>query len=231
MLEIKNVSKIYMIGNKVENSFAALKRVSLTIHDGEMLAIMGKSGAGKSTLLHILGCLDNFEEGDYLVDGKSVKKLSDRHLAQLRNKKFGFVMQDFSLINHRTALYNVEAPMLFGETPFFEMKKRALNALTSAGVADQAKKEIVNMSGGQRQRVAIARAVVNDPDIILADEPTGNLDEATTGEIMELLCDLNRRGKTVVIITHDQTVADYCTRKITLSDGRIISDSSYEGGC
>ena len=187
MLEIKDLSKIYFVGEKSNIPFGALNNIFLTINDGESIAIMGKSGAGKSTLLHILGCLDDFQYGEYLIDGRSVKGTADRMLAKLRNEKFGFVMQDFSLISHRTALYNVEAPMFFGNVPFFEMKKRALKALSLAGVENQARKEIVNMSGGQRQRVAIARAIVNNPDVILADEPTGNLDRATTSEIMELL--------------------------------------------
>lgn len=220
MLELKNVSKIYTSG---EYSFAALSGVSLTIGSGEMVAVMGKSGAGKSTLLHILGCLDSFDGGDYLIGGESVKGFSDAELARIRNRKFGFVMQDFSLINHRTALYNAGAPMLFDRTPLPRMKKRAMDALRSVGVESQAKKEIVNMSGGQRQRVAIARAIVNDPDVIFADEPTGNLDRVSTGEIMDLLGELNRKGKTVVIVTHDESVAERCQRRVIISDGKIIA--------
>ena len=222
MIELKNLSKKYLVG---KDNFYALKNINLRITEGEMVAICGKSGAGKSTLLHVLGCLEKFDEGDYYIEGESTRAMKNSTLARLRNMFFGFVMQDFSLINHRTSLYNVEAPMLFNSTPFFSMKKKAMLALETVGVADQARKEVINMSGGQRQRVAIARAIVTDPKTILADEPTGNLDETTTKEIMQVLLDLNRRGKTIIIVTHDDTVASYCNRKIIISDGKIISDT------
>ncbi len=219
MIELQNISKIYAVDGR---AFFALNGVSIAINRGEMIAVQGKSGAGKSTLLHILGCLDTFERGSYLFDGEEIAELSPAETARIRNEKIGFVLQDFSLINHKTALYNVKAPMLFGDTPLREMKKKALAALDSVGVLDQAEKPVTNMSGGQRQRVAIARAIVNSPELILADEPTGNLDSSTAREIMEIFCELHRQGKTVVIVTHDDDVAAYCQRKIVISDGKII---------
>ncbi len=219
MIELQNISKIYAVDGR---AFFALNGVSITINRGEMIAVQGKSGAGKSTLLHILGCLDTFERGSYLFDGEEIAELSPAETARIRNEKIGFVLQDFSLINHKTALYNVKAPMLFGDTPLREMKKKALAALDSVGVLDQAEKPVTNMSGGQRQRVAIARAIVNSPELILADESTGNLDSSTAREIMEIFCELHRQGKTVVIVTHDDDVAAYCQRKIVISDGKIV---------
>lgn len=218
MISIKNISKIY---GKDTQPFYALRDVSLEIKEGEMVAIQGRSGAGKSTLLHIIGCLDTFDRGEYNLGGIDIGSKSPSALAKIRNTMIGFVMQDFSLINHRTALYNVEAPMLFGSTPFFSMKEKALKALSDTGVLDQAKKKVVYMSGGQRQRIAIARAIVNDSPMILADEPTGNLDSSTAKEIMEIFKRLNKEGKTIIIVTHDDAVASYCDRKIVLSDGRI----------
>ena len=189
-----------------------------------MIAIMGKSGAGKSTLLHILGCLERFEEGVYNLNGENVTNLSPKQLAKIRNAQIGFVLQDYSLINHKTALYNVMSPMLFNKTPYKQMKPKALDALKTVGIADQAEKDVVNMSGGQRQRVAIARAIVNSAPLILADEPTGNLDSTTTDEIMKLFCELHKQGKTIVIVTHDDHVASYCDRIITISDGKILKN-------
>lgn len=219
MIEIKDISKVYQVGGK---PFCALDRVSLSVKGGEMIAIMGKSGAGKSTLLHILGCLERFEEGVYNLNGENVTNLSPKQLAKIRNAQIGFVLQDYSLINHKTALYNVISPMLFNKTPYKQMKPKALDALKTVGIADQAQKDVVNMSGGQRQRVAIARAIVNNAPLILADEPTGNLDSTTTDEIMKLFCELHKQGKTIVIVTHDDHVASYCDRIITISDGKIL---------
>lgn len=219
MIQLNDICKVYPVDGV---DFFALDHVSLTVGDGEMIAIMGTSGAGKSTLLHIIGCLDRPTSGSYTLDGTDVGTLSDKKLAELRNTRLGFVMQDFSLINHRTALYNVKAPMLFNDTPFHDMAPRAKKALENAGVADQANKEIVKMSGGQRQRVAIARAIVNDPPVILADEPTGNLDSKTTDDIMALFQTLHKQGKTILIVTHDAHVASFCDRVIELSDGKII---------
>ena len=187
-----------------------------------MVAVRGRSGAGKSTLLHIIGGLDTPDEGRYMLNGLNVGEATDAGLARIRNEQIGFVLQDFSLIDHRSTLYNVTVPMLFGKTPFSQMKTKALDALEAVGVSDQAHKAVSDMSGGQRQRVAIARALVNDPPVILADEPTGNLDSETTEEIMKLFVSLHERGKTVVIVTHDEHVASFCDRSITISDGKII---------
>lgn len=219
MIQLNDISKIYKINGE---PFYALNKVSLQIEKGEMVAVRGRSGAGKSTLLHIMGCLDTYDHGSYMIDSINTVQASLSELAHIRNEKIGFVLQDFSLINHRTALYNVKAPMLFNKTPFREMNGKAMKALTDLGIAEQAGKKVENMSGGQRQRVAIARAMVNDPPIILADEPTGNLDSVTAAEIMDIFKQLNQRGKTVVIVTHDEAVAMCCSRQIVLSDGKIV---------
>ena len=219
MIQLNDISKIYNINGE---PFYALNKVSLQIEKGEMVAVRGRSGAGKSTLLHIMGCLDTYDHGSYVIDSMNTAHASSSDLAHIRNEKIGFDLQDFSLINHRTALYNVKAPMLFNKTPFREMNGKAIKALTDLGIAKQASKKVENMSGGQRQRVAIARAMVNNPPIILADEPTGNLDSTTAAEIMDIFKKLNSRGKTVVVVTHDEAVASYCSRQIVLSDGRLV---------
>ncbi|MBQ7321629.1 MAG: ABC transporter ATP-binding protein [Clostridia bacterium] len=219
MIQMEHISKIYQVGDA---PFYALRDVSLHIGAGEMVAVRGRSGAGKSTLLHIIGGLDTPDEGRYMLNGLNVGEATDAGLARIRNEQIGFVLQDFSLIDHRSTLYNVTVPMLFGKTPFSQMKTKALDALEAVGVSDQAHKAVSDMSGGQRQRVAIARALVNDPPVILADEPTGNLDSETTEEIMKLFVSLHERGKTVVIVTHDEHVASFCDRSITISDGKII---------
>lgn len=218
MIRLQDISKRYNVGGK---PFYALRDVNLHVQRGESVAIRGRSGAGKSTLLHILGCLDTYSAGSYFLEGRDLSSLSSAEAAKLRNSYFGFVLQDFSLINHQTALYNVMSPMLFNKTPFRVMKERAMAALEAMGVAEQAKKDVLAMSGGQRQRVALARAIVCDPPILLADEPTGSLDSETETEIMELLSGLHRQGKTLLIVTHDDTVAAYCDRTVMLSDGRI----------
>lgn len=223
MIKCLNVSKIYMVGG---SPFYAIKNVNLEIKEGEMVAICGRSGAGKSTLLHIIGCLDNFEKGKYILHGRDISVLSASEMAKLRNETIGFVLQDFSLINHRSVLFNVEAPMLFNKTPYFEMKGRALSALQKMGMEKYEKQDVVNLSGGQRQRVAIARALVNHPSIILADEPTGNLDSTTAKEILGVLKILNNQGTTIVVVTHDERVAQTCNRIIYINDG-CISESPY----
>ena len=219
MIQMEHISKIYQVGDA---PCYTLRDVSLHIGAGEMVAVRGRSGAGKSTLLHIIGGLDTPDEGRYMLNGLNVGEATDAGLARIRNEQIGFVLQDFSLIDHRSTLYNVTVPMLFGKTPFSQMKTKALDALEAVGVSDQAHKAVSDMSGGQRQRVAIARALVNDPPVILADEPTGNLDSETTEEIMKLFVSLHERGKTVVIVTHDEHVASFCDRSITISDGKII---------
>ena len=220
MLKIENLTKTY--NYKKSNAFTALKDVSLEVEDGEMLAIIGKSGAGKSTLLHIIGCIDKFEKGSYIIDGTDVHSLSDNKLAKIRNEKVGIVMQDFALIDEYSVSENVMIPLNFSKKKLGKPKELAMKALERVGLANLAKKPVSKLSGGQKQRVAIARAIVNDPSFILADEPTGALDTKTSSEIMELFTELNKSGKTVIIITHDLTVADKCKRKVEISDGRII---------
>lgn len=196
--------------------------VSCEISDGEMVAIIGKSGAGKSTLLHILACIDSYQSGEYTIDGTLVKNLSEGQYAKIRNEKIGIVMQDFALVEDFSALENVLIPLDFAKKKIKNKKEKALEALKAVGMGDLAKKPCNKLSGGQKQRVAIARAIVNEPAMILADEPTGALDTKTSAEIMELFKRLNKEGKTVVIVTHDPKVAEQCSRVIEVSDGKII---------
>lgn len=221
MIEIKGLNKFYPVGKE---KFHALKNIGLTIEDGESVAIMGKSGAGKSTLLNIIGCLDGFDSGEYRLDGVPVKGMGDREQAKLRNDKIGFVMQDFALIDYKTTLFNTILPMYFDKTPTSKMKKKALAALSVVGIEEQAHKKINQLSGGQRQRAAIARAIVKNPPLILADEPTGALDSDTSRQIMHLLMEMNSRGMTLIVVTHDETVAAYCGRKVVISDGGIVTE-------
>lgn len=221
MIKIEALTKTY--NYKKPNAFTALSDVSLTVDDGEMLAIIGKSGAGKSTLLHIIGCIDTFEKGEYIIDDISVHQLPDKKLANIRNEKVGIVMQDFALVEEYTVLENVKIPLYFSKHRRGNANALALAALDKVGIRELAKKPANKLSGGQKQRVAIARAIVNDPSFILADEPTGALDTKTSGEIIQLFKSLNEEGKTVIIITHDPTVAETCKRKIEISDGKIIS--------
>lgn len=221
MVRLKNIVKVYN-PNK-QNEFEALHGVSATIEDGELVAVVGTSGAGKSTLLHILACIDSYQEGEYTIDGTLVKNLSERQYAQLRNEKIGMVMQDFALVEDFTALENVMIPLNFAKKKIPDKKEKALAALRSVGIEDMAKKLCSKLSGGQKQRVAIARAIVNEPSMILADEPTGALDSKTSAEIMELFRSLNEQGRTVVIVTHDRNIAEQCDRIIELGDGRIVS--------
>lgn len=220
MVMINNVTKIYN-PNK-SNEFEALHNVSAEIADGEMVAVIGKSGAGKSTLLHILACIDNYQKGEYIIDGTLIKELSEKQYAKIRNEKIGMVMQDFALVEDFSALENVMIPLNFSKKKVSDKKGKALAALNSVGIEDLAKKPCNNLSGGQKQRVAIARAIVNDPSMILADEPTGALDTKTSAEIMELFKTLNNQGRTIVIVTHDPKIAQQCGRIIEISDGRIV---------
>lgn len=221
MIEISKLNKYYKVG---KGKMHALKDIDLTVNDGESLAIQGKSGAGKSTLMHIIGLLDDYDSGSLKIDGQEVKGLGDGKLAKLRNEKIGFVMQDFSLLDHKTVIMNVMLPLFFNNKySFSKMRKLAFEALDRVGIKDQAEKKANQLSGGQRQRVAIARAMISSPQIILADEPTGALDSETSVEIMELLKELNEKnGITLIVITHDDAVADYCEKKIIIKDGSII---------
>ena len=224
MIRIENINKFYKLG---KGRFHALKDVSLEIGDGEFVSVEGRSGAGKTTLLHILGCLDSFDSGTYLLNGKSVGKMGDRQLAAVRNREMGFVMQDFALVAQEDVLFNVMLPLYFSQTKHSRMKDLAAEKLERVGLSDQIGKKVSQLSGGQKQRVAIARALVAGSGIILADEPTGALDSGTGREVMELLRGINReQGTTVVVITHDAEVASYAGRRIVLADGVVEYDES-----
>lgn len=219
MLKVKNISKFYRISG---DKFAALNDVTLTFDDGDFVAIKGTSGAGKSTLLHILGCLETFDEGEYWFDDINVLKLNDEKRARLRNEKIGFILQDFALVNQKSVLFNVMLPLYFSKVSYFKMKNIAMEALAAVGIKNQAKKKVNQLSGGQRQRVAIARALVNNPSVILADEPTGALDSKTAEQIMMLLQQLNEKGITVIVVTHDDKIASFCKKTIEISDGKLM---------
>lgn len=221
MIELKNIDKTYNLGKP--NAFKALDDVSLTIKDGEMVAIIGKSGAGKSTLMHIIGCIDDFESGTYILNGEDISKIKEGKRSNIRNKDIGIVMQDFALVEDYTAIENVMVPLFFSKEKSKDSKKdRAKAALKKLGIEDLAGKRVNKLSGGQKQRVAIARAIVNNPGILLADEPTGALDVKTSAEMLGVFKELNEQGITVIIITHDMEVANACGRIIEISDGRII---------
>jgi putative ABC transport system ATP-binding protein len=219
MIKMQGITKTYRIG-KIEVN--ALQGVNIEIGSGEMLAIMGPSGSGKSTLMNIVGCLDQQSSGTYELDGVNIGKLSDDQLAEIRNKKIGFVFQNYNLLARTSALANVELPLIYSGVN--NRKKRAMAALERVGLADRAKHKPNELSGGQQQRVCIARALVNEPAIILADEPTGNLDTRTGHEIMDMFEELNRNdGITIVMVTHEREIAEYAQRIINLRDG-VVSD-------
>lgn len=199
----------------------ALDGVDISISQGEFVAIMGPSGSGKSTLMHIIGCLDSLSAGEYYLDGVLVSKLAKRELAGIRNNKIGFVFQSFNLLPHLNILKNVELPLMYGGVPLKERSRKAKEILESVGLADRLKHKPGELSGGQRQRVAIARAVVNSPSILLADEPTGNLDSVAGGDILEIFENLNKVGNTVIMVTHDPAVAKRASRVIKIIDGKI----------
>ncbi len=204
--------------------YQALNGVSITINKGEFVAIMGPSGSGKSTLMHIMGALDTATVGEQFFNGKDISSYTGDQLSEIRNKEIGFVFQSFNVLPRISVLKNVERPMLYGGIPATERTKRAMEALNLVQIADKAQNPANHISGGQIQRVAVARALVMDPSVILADEPTGNLDTATTKEIMKLIKSLNDKGKTIVLITHEDYIADYAKRHIKLVDGKIVSD-------
>jgi len=219
IIEIKSLRKDYHVG---EVTVHALRGVELKIHEGEFVAIMGASGSGKSTMLNIIGCLDKPTSGDYLLDGINVNTMNNDALARFRNKKLGFVFQAYNLLARTTALENVELPLFYNpQIRSRERKEAALRALEAVGLTDRMHHMPNQLSGGQQQRVAIARSLVNDPVLILADEPTGNLDTRTSFEIMELFQDLNEKGRTIVYVTHETDIAKFATRNVTFSDGKI----------
>jgi len=218
MIKLENITKVYRMG-KVE--VYALNGVSLVIEPGEMVSIVGASGSGKSTLLHIIGCLDRPTSGSYFLDGVDVSRLNDNKLAEMRNKKFGFVFQEFNLLSRATALSNVELPLIYGGGG--QRHQKAMEALERVGLGGRAKHKPTELSGGEQQRVAIARALVNSPPLLLADEPTGNLDSASTKEIISVFRQLNQDGITVIVVTHEADIAAQTQRVIRLHDGEIVS--------
>ncbi len=221
LIEVRGVRKTYQMGEVEVN---ALNGVDLDVERGEYLAVMGASGSGKSTLMNLLGCLDTPSAGTYRLNGVAVEELEDAELAAIRNKEIGFVFQTFNLLPRTSALGNVELPLVYAGVPRRERRRRALETLERVGLADRVDHQPNELSGGQRQRVAIARALVNDPSILLADEPTGNLDSATSEEIMALFDALHAAGNTVVLVTHEVEIAAHTERQVLLRDGVVVSD-------
>jgi putative ABC transport system ATP-binding protein len=220
MLELQDLSKVYQDGGGT----VALEKISFAITRGEFVAIMGPSGSGKSTMLHILDFLDRPTSGKYLFQGKDTTKLNDAELAHLRNKEMGFVFQAFNLLGRSSVYDNVELPLLYADVPVFQRKEIVERAVRSVGLQEKLSTPTANLSGGQKQRVAIARALVNDPAIIFADEPTGNLDSKSGGQVMEILQDLNEQGRTIILVTHETYTANYAQRLIALRDGKLEKD-------
>jgi putative ABC transport system ATP-binding protein len=225
LLRVRGLTKVYHLGEE----FWALRGVDMDIHEGELVSIVGQSGSGKSTLLNILGCLDRPTAGEYWLDGHAIDKMSANQLAAVRNQKLGFVFQSFHLLPRLTALENVMLPLGYDHLQKHpDMRAAAMAALQRTGLGDKLNNKPTQMSGGQQQRVAVARALVNQPSLLMADEPTGNLDSATANEILNLFQELNRQGTTVLIITHDSAIAARTRRKIEIKDGRIIGDSPIQ---
>ena len=227
MLHMTDVRKTYATGVvQVE----ALRGVDLDVAEGDYLAIMGPSGSGKSTLMHIIGCLDVPTSGTYLLDGTDVSEMTEKQLAEVRNRKIGFVFQQFNLLPSLTALRNVELPLVYAGVPVAERRERAMAALDKVGLAERVQHRPGELSGGQQQRVSVARALVTDPALLLADEPTGNLDSHSTAEILELFAELNHAGRTIVIITHELEVAEHAKRRVFIRDGLLNATDAVLGG-
>ncbi len=224
VVRLQEVAKVYTMG---EERVEAMKGVSFTVDSGEFVAIMGASGSGKSTCMNILGCLDVPSRGSYHLDGVNVGELSSNQLAEIRNKKLGFVFQGFNLLARTTARENVELPLVYGQVPAAQRRSRAMEALERVGLAGRESHYSNQLSGGQQQRVAIARALVNEPSIILADEPTGNLDSKTTVEILNIFQELNAQGITIIMVTHEPEVAEFTGRHIIFRDGLVLSDTPH----
>ncbi|MGE0155494.1 MAG: ABC transporter ATP-binding protein [Geobacter sp.] len=222
VIKLQDIRRVFGEG---DHAVEALRGVSFTIQQGEFVAIMGASGSGKSTCMNTLGCLDRPSSGTYWLDGIDTAGMTPDQLAEVRNRKLGFVFQGFNLLPRTTALENVELPLIYAQVAAAERHQRALAALELVGLGERTHHTSAQLSGGQQQRVAIARALVNQPAVILADEPTGNLDTATTHEIMQLFSELNRKGITIVMITHEPEVAEYASRRITFRDGAIVTDT------
>lgn len=221
IIQIKNIKRDFALGSE---TVYVLKGIDLTINKGEYVALMGPSGSGKSTLMNLLGCLDTPTSGSYILNGKDVSKMTDNELAEIRNKEIGFVFQTFNLMPRTTALENVALPLIYAGKSKSDRSARAAEVLTQVGLADRMDHKPNQLSGGQRQRVAVARALVNHPSIILADEPTGNLDSKTSVEIMQLFNDIHAQGNTVILVTHEEDIARFAHRIIRLKDGIIEKD-------
>jgi putative ABC transport system ATP-binding protein len=223
LIQMTGIVKDYEMG---EATVHALRGMDLAVEGGEFLAIVGPSGSGKSTLMNLIGCLDRPTSGEYYLDGRKVDSLSDDELARIRNKKIGFIFQTFNLLPRTNCLHNVELPLLYSSVSRKDREKTALEILERVGLSDRVYHNPNELSGGERQRVAIARALVNDPTIVLADEPTGNLDSRTGSEIMAILSGLNKEGKTIVLVTHEKYIADYSARVVYLRDGQVVSEDA-----
>ena len=225
MIRIKNLHKSYPMGNR---SLHVLKGLNFTVEEGELVAIMGSSGSGKSTLLNILGMLDNYDDGSYTLGDVLIKKMDETKAAKYRNKFLGFVFQSFNLINYKNALENVVLPLYYQGVSRKEREEKALKYLDNVGLKDWANHLPAELSGGQKQRVAIARAMVGDPKVLLADEPTGALDSNTSKEVMDLIQKINKAGKTILVVTHEEDIAKMCSRIVRLKDGVIVEDKKIK---
>jgi putative ABC transport system ATP-binding protein len=226
LIELRDLRKVYEMG---ATQVVALDGVSMSIARNEYLAIMGPSGSGKSTLMNLIGCLDTPSSGTYVLNGREVEKLDDNALAEIRNKEIGFIFQTFNLLSRTNALQNVELPLIYAGLPRQERHRRATEALQAVGLGERMNHKPNELSGGQRQRVAVARALVNNPSILLADEPTGNLDSKTGDEIMELFDELARKGNTIILVTHEEYIANRARRIVKLRDGKIVDDYRTNG--